>query len=143
VDATLLAAAGLERLGLSDVGVALPITSMLPAPSQGVVGVEVRGDDASAYRLVRGINHADTLLCVLAERALLSVLRADCRSPVAALASCDVGAGLRLRAQLFDENGTTSVDGTCSGIDPVAVADGLANSLLARAPPAITELFGG
>lgn len=142
-DATLLAAAGLERLGRHDVGAAVPVTQMLPAPAQGAVGIEVRADDAEARRHISAIGHPQTEACVLAERALLAALQADCHSPVAALAQIE-GAVMTIDAQLFSEDGAEQVVAQESGApgDP-AVAQALAAKLLDRAPPAIARLFGG
>jgi len=138
VDATLLAAAGLDRLGRGDVGVAIPTDVMLPAPAQGAVCIEVRADDAAARALVAAIDHAATSACVGAERALLAALRADCHSPVAALATLD-GAMLTMRAELLSEDGADSVEGEDQGDD---VGARLAADLLARAPLAVGRLFG-
>ena len=138
VDATLLAAAGLDRLGRGDVGVAIPTDVMLPAPAQGAVCIEVRADDAAAWALVAAIDHAATSACVGAERALLAALRADCHSPVAALATLD-GAMLTMRAELLSEDGADSVEGEDQGDD---VGARLAADLLARAPLAVGRLFG-
>jgi len=130
-DATLLAAAGLARLGRPDVGTAIPIDVMLPAPAQGAVGIEARSADAATVALVAALDHAPTHASVRAERALLAALRADCHSPVAALAREDG----RIRAELFAANGSAHVAG--EGNDPVA----LAADLLARAPASIRQLF--
>ncbi len=139
VDATLLAAAGLDRLGRPDVGAAVPTDVMPPAPAQGAVGIEVRADDARAVGVVAAIDHPDTHLCVLAERALLAGLGADCHSPVAALASL-AGTTLRLRASLIAEDGGQEVSGAAEGTGPES-GTALAADLLARAPPAIRRLF--
>ncbi|NIJ08464.1 hydroxymethylbilane synthase [Sphingomonas vulcanisoli] len=130
-DATLLAAAGLARLDRPDVGVAIELDVMLPAPAQGAVGIEARSDDSETRALLAVLDDAPTHRCVLAERALLAALHADCHSPVAALAT-DGGA---IRAELFAEDGSASVAG--SGDDPAA----LASDLLARAPDSIRKLF--
>ncbi|TKD51807.1 hydroxymethylbilane synthase [Sphingomonas baiyangensis] len=140
-DATLLAAAGLERLGRDDVGNAIPLEQMLPAPAQGAIGIEVRADDAAARALVARIDHAVTHACVMAERALLAALDADCHSPVAALARIADGR-LTMRAELFSEDGAAHVAGEASG-DDVTVATRLAQDLLARAPAAVRARFGG
>ncbi|PAX07461.1 hydroxymethylbilane synthase [Sphingomonas lenta] len=139
VDATLLAAAGLDRLDRPTVGAAIPTDVMLPAPAQGAVGVEVRADDAHALALVAAIDHADTHRCVAAERALLAGLGATCHSPVAALASL-AGETLRLRASLLDEDGADEVCAALEGTGP-EVGTELAAELLDRAPPAIRQLF--
>ena len=70
-DATLLAAAGLDRLG-REVGHAIPTDEMLPAPAQGAVGIEVRAGDETAAVIVGAIDDPATSQCVLAERALLA-----------------------------------------------------------------------
>jgi hydroxymethylbilane synthase len=141
VDATLLAAAGLDRLGRHDVGTAIPIDLMLPAPAQGAVGIETRADDAHARALVGAINHAATRACVLVERALLAVLRADCHSPVAALATIDDDV-MTLRAELLAEDGSLFVTGAASAaLDDAGLAKRVADDLLDRAPPAVRALF--
>lgn len=142
-DATLLAAAGLERLGRHDVGVEIPTNVLLPAPAQGAVGVEIRADDARARAMVEAIDHAVTHGCVLAERGLLAALRADCHSPVAALATIE-GAILTIEAELLSEDGGAHVHGMIEGapLDP-ALPAALAADLLARAPDAVRRLFAG
>ena len=143
VDATLLAAAGLDRLGRNGVGSAVPIDVMLPAPAQGAVGVEVRRDDEAATRALAAINDETTFRCVLAERALLAALRADCHSPVGALATNSASGVLRLTAELLDEDGTQRVTGSHEGDDPASVGQALAADLLARAPAGVRRLFNG
>ena len=139
VDATLLAAAGLDRLGRHDTGVAIAFDQMLPAPAQGAVGIETlaQGD---ARGLVAAIDHADTHRAVAVERGLLAALAADCHSPVAALARVE-GDGVFLRAQLLTERGDESIEGEMRGDDAVGAA--LARDLLARAPAAVRRLFAG
>lgn len=141
VDATLLAAAGLDRLNHGDVGHAVPTDVMLPAPAQGAVGIEVRADDADAHRLVDAIDDPATHACIVAERALLAGLQADCHSPVAALASL-AGEMLSLRAELLAEDGEAHVTGSIEGVVGEACGRELAAALLNRAPPAIRDLFG-
>jgi hydroxymethylbilane synthase len=142
-DATLLAAAGLERLGRHDIGHAIPINIMLPAPAQGAVGIEVRADDSHAVALVAAIDHPESHCCIQAERALLAALKADCHSPVAALAVIE-GAILTLTAELFSEDGAEHVHGQLEGapLDSHLPA-ALARDLLTRAPPAVRRLFEG
>lgn len=138
-DATLLAAAGLDRLA-RDVGHAISTEEMLPAPSQGAVGIEVRADDDKACAIVAAIDHAETSACVRTERALLAALGADCHSPVGALASL-AGEMLSLRAQLLSEDGAESVEGRAEGVDGDDVGQRLAADLLARAPEPVARLF--
>jgi len=74
VEATLLAAAGLDRLGRGAVGAAIEVDDMLPAPAQGAVGIECRSDDARVIALLKPIDHGDTHAAVLAERAFTRAL---------------------------------------------------------------------
>jgi len=141
VDATLLAAAGLDRLGRPDIGTAIENDVMLPAPAQGAVGIEARADDARVRGWLTAIDDGATHRCVLLERALLAALAADCHSPVAALA-CESGSGVTIRAELLAEDGSDHVAGTRSGaIGDFGLAEALAADLLNRAPPAVRRLF--
>jgi len=140
-DATLLAAAGLERLGLDDVGYL--IRDMLPAPAQGAVGIEVRAEAEEVTALVRVIDHADTHACVSAERRLLEGLGGTCRSPVAALATVEEGR-IRLRAEILSEDGGECVQAEndfAEGNEVAAI--NLARQLLNGASPKLRALFNG
>lgn len=139
-DATLLAAAGLDRLGRDGVGRAIPTDEMLPAPAQGAVGIEVLASHDEAMIAVAAIDDPATSACVLTERALLAALGADCHSPVAALAALS-GEMLTLRAELIAEDGSLYVDGTSEGTDGALIAAELAADLLARAPSSVRSLF--
>ncbi len=87
VDATLLAMAGLKRLGKSgEVSAVLAPEVMLPAVAQGAIGIEVRGDDASTRDTLAALDDADSAIRVAAERACLAVLDGSCRTPIAAFA---------------------------------------------------------
>ena len=139
-DATLLAAAGLDRLGRDGVGRAIPTDEMLPAPAQGAVGIEVLASHDEAMVAVAAIDDPATSACVLTERALLAALGADCHSPVAALAALS-GEMLTLRAELIAEDGSLHVDGIGEGTDGALIAAELAADLLARAPSSVRSLF--
>jgi hydroxymethylbilane synthase len=141
-DATLLAAAGLDRLGRDDVGVAIDTAVMLPAPAQGAVGIEVRAGDDAAGLAVEAIGDGVTQACVGAERALLARLAADCHSPVAALATIEGGV-MHIIAELLTEDGSAHVSGEMRGEPGAALAEALARDLLARAPDDVRRLFGG
>ena len=141
VDATMLAAAGLDRLGRPEIGVAISDDVMLPAPAQGAVGIETRTDDARMRDWLAAIDDGATHRCVLLERALLAALSADCHSPVAALARED-GDRVTLRAELLAEDGSDHVIGERSGaVGDFGVAESLAADLLVRAAPDIRRLF--
>lgn len=87
VDATLLAAAGLNRVGLSHhITTRLSIDNFLPAAGQGAVCVEVCSNAAAIKSFLAPIHHRETGLCLLAERAFLRELDGSCRTPIAAFA---------------------------------------------------------
>jgi len=105
-DATLLALAGLNRLGMADVATSIIDTDdMLPAVGQGAVGVTCRADDAEALALLAALNHSETVISVGAERALLEVLDGSCRTPIGALATID-GGGLTLKGLVARPDGS-------------------------------------
>ena len=106
VDATLLAVAGLNRLGQSDlITSALSTEEMLPAPAQGAVGLEVRIGDARIRSYVDAIHHEPTMQRITAERAFLAELDGSCRTPIAALAEIE-GSELYLRTMLAATDGS-------------------------------------
>lgn len=141
-DATLLAAAGLDRLGMSDTGAPIPLETMLPAPSQGAVGIEVLAENAHARVLVSAINHEPTCRCVEAERELLAELGGDCRSPIAALATIERGGAMRMRAQLLAIDGSDTVEQDVL-IDGELTPTALARRMLDSAPDKVRALFAG
>ncbi len=90
VDATLLALAGLKRLGLADKATALlDVDEFLPAVGQGAITIEAREDDARTRELLAKIDHADTSVALACERAFLAVLDGSCRTPIAGHAVLD------------------------------------------------------
>jgi len=90
LDAIVLAAAGLERMGWSDkISQYLEPAISLPAVGQGVLALEVRSNDDSIKELVKGINHHDTYVRVAAERSFLSYLEGSCKIPIAAYAQIE------------------------------------------------------
>lgn len=89
-DGTLLALAGLKRLGMAErATVVLGIDEMLPAIAQGAVGIECRADDDTMLELLGAIGCLATKACVDAERAALAALDGSCRTPIAGLAGLD------------------------------------------------------
>lgn len=140
VDATLLAAAGLDRLAMHDVGRVQPIDMLLPAASQGAIGIECRADDAATFALLKVIDHAPTHRAVAVERALLAALGGDCRSPVAAHAHWQGDGSLRLDAEIYSDDGSEHVAGHAI-IAEAGDAEALAYRLLGEAPDAVRRLF--
>jgi hydroxymethylbilane synthase len=107
VEATLLALAGLRRLGLSEAPTAVLSTEeMLPAVGQGAIGIECRADDAHVRSLLAPLDDPATSICVGAERALLRLLDGSCRTPIAALAEMEGDATIRLRGLIARPDGT-------------------------------------
>lgn len=127
VDATLLAAAGLNRLGMCIEGaVALDPAVMIPAPGQGALCIETAADGCRIPdALLSGLHDADTAACVELERAALSALGGSCQVPVGVHAQWNAGA-LQARACIAGLDGRTLVRGEISGPADDARALGLA-----------------
>ena len=143
VDATLLAAAGLDRLGRPDVGSPIAIEDMLPAPSQGAIGIECRTDDAAMLGLLGAIDHAPTHEAVAAERAFTLALGGTCHSPVGAFARIKEGQVL-LRTEILSEDGSERLaDEARFPVGDRAAPARLASAMLDRAPSSIRRLFDG
>ncbi len=135
VDATLLAYAGLRRLGLADKASAvLAPEEMLPAVGQGAIGITCRKDDTRVLDWLAAINHAETQIRVTAERALLAALDGSCRTPIGGLAEID-GDKLRLRGLVAREDGSEMFETERNGAasDAAAIGDDAGRELRARA----------
>ncbi len=115
VDATLLAVAGLKRMGWALPAVLSP-EEMLPAVAQGAVGVEIREGDERTAAFLAPLNHQKSLEEISAERACLAVLDGSCRTPIAAYAEPLGEERLRMRALVSLPDGSechrTEVEGT-------------------------------
>ncbi len=141
VAATLLAAAGLARLGMN-VGTPLEVEDWLPAPAQGAIGIEVLTNNPAAQKIVSAISHDNSFAGVAAERAFLVGLKGGCRSPVAALADVK-GTNIKLRAELYSEDGRDMVSGEIEfARGDTGQASAFGRELLASAPASIKALFG-
>jgi hydroxymethylbilane synthase len=111
-DALVLAAAGLIRLGFaSRISLAIPAEACVPAPGQGIVAIEIRGDDERARDAVARINDAAAGDALTAERALLQTLGGGCQTPVGALASIVDGGQLEIVAVVAALDGSRVVRG--------------------------------
>lgn len=142
VDATLLAGAGLRRLGINNIGTPIPLDVMLPAPTQAVIAIESRADDHLIASVLTIIDDRTTQTLVLAERAFVAALGGNCHSPVAAFAEV-VDGKIRFRAQILSDDGRDQVreDVTFECGDGDTPRQ-LAKSMLDRAPDSIRSLFG-
>ena len=135
--ATLLAMAGLNRLGLAHMArAAIAVEEMLPAVAQGAIGVERRLGDARAEAMLAAIHHGPTGVRLAAERAFLLRLDGSCSTPIAGLAVLE-GDRIWLRGEILRIDGSKVIAGELRG----AVSDGaelgraLAAELLGRAGP--------
>ena len=113
-DATVLATAGLDRLGLgARIREKLGADQMLPAVGQGVIGVECR-DEVEVRELLKPLEHAPTRICLDAERAFSARLGGSCQSPIAAYAHL-AGDRLKLRGLVGSPDGTQIFADACEG----------------------------
>ena len=141
IDATLLAAAGLDRLGVA-VGATVEIDVMLPASAQGAVGITARAGDAAVLAMLAAINHADTFAAVSVERGFLAALGGTCHSPVAALATI-TGDRVAFRAEIMTEDGSEIEEGGFEAAlaEAPGLVAALAADMLADASPGLRSLF--
>ncbi|MEM7653901.1 MAG: hydroxymethylbilane synthase [Pseudomonadota bacterium] len=115
VDATMLAVAGLNRLGLESLGISqqdfapLSTEEMLPAVAQGAIGLETRIGDPRIGPLVAAIGHRESALRVTAERAALRELDGSCRTPIAAHAVLEADNQLWLRVTIAKPDGSAAL----------------------------------
>ncbi|MDZ4790339.1 MAG: hydroxymethylbilane synthase [Hyphomicrobiales bacterium] len=137
VDGTLLACAGLRRLGLeNEITALISEDDMLPAIAQGAIGIEARSDDAKMRGLLASINHRETELRLHAERAFLAKLDGSCRTPIAGLAILN-GDRMSFRGEILTPDGVECYETTREGLTAAAAAMGedAAAELLSRAGP--------
>ena len=144
VDATILALAGLRRLGLGGhEATAIDPEEMLPAVAQGAIGIECRADDERILALLAALDHGETRRRVTAERALLAALDGSCRTPIAGLATLE-GDRLILDALVAEPDGSRLHRGRRAGPadDGAAMGTDLGRELRARAGPALFAAQG-
>jgi hydroxymethylbilane synthase len=137
VDATLLALAGLKRLGLTQAATSVfAVDEFLPAVGQGIVAIETRADDTATRNLLDAINHPETATALVAERAFLEVLDGSCRTPIAGHATIAAGR-LHFRGLIAKPDGSASFECTREGPAGAAAALGAdaGAELKARAGP--------
>lgn len=131
VDAAVLAAAGLERLGRADaITEYLDPFEFMPAPGQGAIVLQCRADDATTLALLRAIDDAPTHLATDAERAVLAALGSGCSLPVGAYAVIE-GARLRLRAMIADVDGRPHFEDTEGATDDASALGATVGARLA------------
>ncbi len=136
-EATFLAMAGLNRLGMTDVPRrAVMPEDMLPAVAQGAIGIERRGDDTRAAEMLEAIHDGPTGQRLAAERAFLAHLDGSCETPIGGLADLD-GGSLRLRGEILRTDGTEVFNDDMTGdiADGAEMGRAMAAKLLAQAGP--------
>lgn len=132
--ATLLALAGLNRLGLAAQATSLlDLEDFLPAVGQGAVAIEARIGDERLAPIMASINHAPTAIALHAERAFLATLDGSCRTPIGGLARME-GESLDFRGMVLSPNGRRSEAVRIAGpaADAAAIGSAAAHELLAR-----------
>jgi hydroxymethylbilane synthase len=140
-DATVLALAGLKRLGLVAAATAvLDLDEFLPAVGQGAIGIEMRDDDTKTRALVGAINDDDTATALAAERAFLAVLDGSCRTPIAGHARV-IDGRLRFRGLIAKTDGSEALEVSREGsrADAAALGADAGRELKARAGPGFFE----
>jgi hydroxymethylbilane synthase len=133
-DAVILASAGLVRLGLQErISARIAITEMLPAVGQGAIGIETRSDNEFAVQMTSRLDHRETRLACLAERAFLRGLGGGCQLPIAAHAVLD-GDLLKLDGLVARPDGSEILRESSSGSsdDPENLGSSLASQLIER-----------
>jgi hydroxymethylbilane synthase len=135
-DATFLAAAGLNRLGLSHIAKSfLDPDVMLPAVAQGAIGIERRSEDTRVAEILSAIHDTPTGQRLAAERAFLRGLDGSCETPIAGLAELN-GSTLRLRGEVLRPDGSEAVndDQSCPIEDAEKLGSEMANKILNTTP---------
>ena len=137
VDATLLALAGLRRLGLVEhITSIMNAEAFLPAVGQGAIGIEVRKDDTRVCDILAHIDHAETSIAIACERAFLAALDGSCKTPIAGHATIS-GDAIRFRGLIARPDGSAAHDiaGTGSRKDAGTIGADAGRELKHRAGP--------
>jgi hydroxymethylbilane synthase len=131
-DTIVLAAAGLRRLGLEHrISELIAPDVMIPAVGQGALAIETRDDNGEAQHLARTLEHQNSRIAIIAERAFLAVFGGGCQVPIGAHATVTTN-GIHLRAFVSEADGSRARRGELTGTDPTDLGRSLAQSLLAK-----------
>jgi hydroxymethylbilane synthase len=141
VDATLLALAGLKRLGLADLPTAvLEVDEFVPAVGQGIIALQTRDDDPTTRNMVETIADQPAQTALAAERGFLAVLDGSCRSPIAGHAFV-AGGEVRFHGMILRPDGSEVLE--CQRVGPADGAAALGRDvgaeLRSRAPPGLLD----
>jgi hydroxymethylbilane synthase len=142
-DAIILAAAGLNRLGKTQlVRQVIPFEVMCPAAGQGALGIEIRAGDSVTRQHLGFLNDAEAHATTTCERALLNKLGGGCQVPIGALAEVREGR-LHLEAIVAEPDGSKILRESLDGTDPVQLGESVGEMLLQRGGEAILEAVYG
>jgi hydroxymethylbilane synthase len=138
-DAIILAAAGLNRLGKTQlIRQVIPVEVMTPAAGQGALGIEIRNGDSATRELLAFLDDAAARATTTCERALLNKLGGGCQVPIGAFAEAIAGR-IRLNALVAHPDGTKVLRETREGVDPVRLGEEVGETLLRRGGDVILE----
>eukprot|EP00595_Chromulina_sp_UTEXLB2642_P003027 CAMPEP_0196761194 /NCGR_PEP_ID=MMETSP1095-20130614/365_1 /TAXON_ID=96789 ORGANISM="Chromulina nebulosa, Strain UTEXLB2642" /NCGR_SAMPLE_ID=MMETSP1095 /ASSEMBLY_ACC=CAM_ASM_000446 /LENGTH=277 /DNA_ID=CAMNT_0042110427 /DNA_START=280 /DNA_END=1113 /DNA_ORIENTATION=+ len=143
VDATMLALAGLKRLNMNEVietSQIIPWDEILPAVSQGAIGIQCRSNDERALKYLAGLNHVNTKIAVDCERAFLETLDGNCRTPIAGQAKI-VDGKLHFSGLISKPDGTDMIRVTRVGeiIDAIQIGRDAGQEIKTIAGPKFIE----
>jgi len=142
-DAIILAAAGLNRLGKTQlVKQVIPAETMCPAAGQGALGIEIRAGDSVTRQQLAFLDDAVARATTICERALLSKLGGGCQVPIGAFAEVRNGC-LHLEAIVANPDGSQVLRESRDGTDPVQLGESVGDTLLQRGGDAILEAVYG
>jgi hydroxymethylbilane synthase len=139
-DLLVLAAAGLRRLGFETrISSLVSLDDCVPAPGQGIIAIEIRGDDAATRRIVTKVTDADALAALDAERALVTALGGGCQMPIGGIAVPAGRTDLELRALVASLDGARVIRYKKVGLrtDAAALGREVADELLRQGAAAI------
>jgi len=138
-DAIILAAAGLNRLGKTQlIRQVIPVEVMTPAAGQGALAIEIRRGDTSTRELIAFLDDADARAATTCERALLNRLGGGCQVPIGAFAEIRGGA-IHLNGLVAHPDGTKLLRESREGVDPIALGEEVGQALLRRGADVILE----
>lgn len=141
LDAVVLAAAGLHRMGWGDaITEYLSPAICLPAIGQGILGVEGRRDDESVGRRLFDLNDGPTSRAAAAERTLLAELNGGCQIPIGGYAVVSADGEVQLQGMVASVDGREIIRATASGGDPKEVGRSVANQLRAQGADMLIQL---
>ena len=138
-DAVILAAAGLNRLGRTQlVKQVIPVEVMTPAAGQGALAIEIRRSDGATRQLLAFLDDADARAATTCERALLNKLGGGCQVPIGAFAEMH-GSALHLNGLVAHPDGAKLLRESRDGTDPIALGEEVGQALLNRGADVILE----